>query len=167
MLAEAMQGRNDLVVAAGDLAHVGPAFDGSPVRADGQAKLRRADEAILGDMSEGAPKDFSGSLRRSMTATTSAACLRFTCRSACSGERRARSSPTTNALRTSRTVVGVGRRGCSGGKSRRETGVGILSRALNPCQRLPPPARASNRVLPLGGLQAAPSSSPYIPTSTL
>lgn len=60
ILHEAMQGRNVLVVAAADLAHVGPAFDGDPVQAKGQAKLRQADEAILRAMAEGsAPRFFS------------------------------------------------------------------------------------------------------------
>ena len=42
-----MQGRKAIVVAAADLAHVGPAFDGRPVKTEGQARLRQADDAIL------------------------------------------------------------------------------------------------------------------------
>ncbi len=58
VLTEAIQGRNALVIAAADLAHVGPAFDGAPVHAEGQAKLRRADDAILSAMTEGSAQAF-------------------------------------------------------------------------------------------------------------
>lgn len=58
VLGEAMQGRNALVVAAADLAHVGPAFDGAPVGAEGQARLRGADDAVLAAMAEGSAGRF-------------------------------------------------------------------------------------------------------------
>lgn len=58
VLSRAMAGRNALVVAAADLAHVGPAFDGRPVVAEGQAKLREADDAILAEMAAGSAEGF-------------------------------------------------------------------------------------------------------------
>jgi MEMO1 family protein len=58
VLAEAMKGRKALVVAAADLAHVGPAFDGRPVKTEGQAMLRQADEGILHEMAAGSADGF-------------------------------------------------------------------------------------------------------------
>ena len=58
-----MRGRNAIVVAAADLAHVGPAFSGSPVTAEGKASLRWADEAILRAMAAGSPAGFFGELK--------------------------------------------------------------------------------------------------------
>ena len=47
-LAEATKGRRTLAVAAGDLAHVGPAFgDAEPVDEAGREKVRREDEASM------------------------------------------------------------------------------------------------------------------------
>ena len=63
VLREAMRGRKALVVAAADLAHVGPAFDGRPVTAEGQAKLRLADNAILQEMATGGADGFFRQLK--------------------------------------------------------------------------------------------------------
>jgi AmmeMemoRadiSam system protein B len=63
VLREAMAGRKALVVAAADLAHVGPAFDGRPVEAEGQAKLRESDEAILREMAAGNAERFFNALK--------------------------------------------------------------------------------------------------------
>lgn len=63
VLADAMKGRNALVVAAADLAHVGPAFDGEPVQAAGQARLRQADDAILDQMVAGSAEGFFEELK--------------------------------------------------------------------------------------------------------
>lgn len=46
-LSRAMEGRRVLVVAAGDLAHVGPAFGTPPVNAAALAQLKTADEELL------------------------------------------------------------------------------------------------------------------------
>jgi MEMO1 family protein len=58
-----MKGRNAIVVAAADLAHVGPAFDGEPVKVEGQARLREADDAVLNAMAEGSAEAFFAELK--------------------------------------------------------------------------------------------------------
>jgi AmmeMemoRadiSam system protein B len=63
VLREAMRGRQAMVVAAADLAHVGPAFDGRQVKAEGQANLREADNAILREMSAGSADGFFAELK--------------------------------------------------------------------------------------------------------
>lgn len=63
VLADAMRGRNALVVAAADLAHIGPAFDGDPVRAEGKAKLRTADDGILREIGAGSAAGFFSELK--------------------------------------------------------------------------------------------------------
>jgi hypothetical protein len=45
--------RPTLVVAAGDLGHIGPAFDGPPVTSLGAAQLRAADETLIDHMCVG------------------------------------------------------------------------------------------------------------------
>ena len=58
VLRAALAERKTLVVAAADLAHVGPAFDGRPVRGEGQARLRSADDRLLAAMAAGSAERF-------------------------------------------------------------------------------------------------------------
>jgi AmmeMemoRadiSam system protein B len=58
VLKEAMNGRHAVVVAAADLAHVGPAFDGDPVKSEGRATLRKADDLILDQIGAGSASGF-------------------------------------------------------------------------------------------------------------
>ena len=53
-----------LVVASGDLAHVGPAFDGDPVDEDMLAQIRRLDDEMLGHLAAGDPEGFWQVIRR-------------------------------------------------------------------------------------------------------
>jgi AmmeMemoRadiSam system protein B len=64
ILRQALASHRTLVVAAADLAHVGPAFDGRPVRAEGKAELRSADDAMLRQMEAGSATGFFEELRR-------------------------------------------------------------------------------------------------------
>jgi len=59
-----MAGRQALVIAAGDLAHVGPAFGGDPLDALGQARLRAADQTVIQNICAGDPKLFLGGIRQ-------------------------------------------------------------------------------------------------------
>jgi MEMO1 family protein len=52
-LKAAMAGRRVLVVAAGDLAHVGPAFGGEPLDQAGRTRLRAADAELIERMGQG------------------------------------------------------------------------------------------------------------------
>jgi MEMO1 family protein len=63
VLRRAMQERRTLVVAAADLAHIGPAFGGEAVDAGMQAKLRAADDGILRQMHVGDAAGFFDELR--------------------------------------------------------------------------------------------------------
>ncbi|NLF76882.1 MAG: AmmeMemoRadiSam system protein B, partial [Chloroflexi bacterium] len=56
-------GRNVLVVAAADLAHVGPAFGGPPFGLPGRAELRRTDEELLAMVAGGDAGGFYALLR--------------------------------------------------------------------------------------------------------
>ncbi|TET41388.1 MAG: AmmeMemoRadiSam system protein B, partial [Dehalococcoidia bacterium] len=57
--------RRTLVVAAGDLAHVGPAFgDQYPVDFVGRAKLASQDQRLIDIMSRGQAEDFFEEIRR-------------------------------------------------------------------------------------------------------
>ncbi len=53
-----------LVVASGDLAHVGPAFDGPPVDEAKRAQIQRLDEEMLGLLAAGDAEGFWGVIRR-------------------------------------------------------------------------------------------------------
>jgi AmmeMemoRadiSam system protein B len=64
VLRQAIAGRNALVIAAADLAHVGPAFGGQPVDVWGRARLQSADEEIIDRMSAGDPEGFFQAIRR-------------------------------------------------------------------------------------------------------
>lgn len=62
-LGDALEGRDALVVAAGDLAHVGPAFDGPPVDAYGRARLKVADDELIRTVCAGDAEGFFASIR--------------------------------------------------------------------------------------------------------
>ena len=63
-LRRATEGRRVLMVAAADLAHVGPAFgDAEPLDADDRARLARADERLLASVCLGDADGFFGQLR--------------------------------------------------------------------------------------------------------
>jgi AmmeMemoRadiSam system protein B len=65
-LRDALAGRRVLVVAAADLAHVGPAFgDPQPLDQEEKAELKAFDRKLLAAMSQGHAEDFLGLLRRS------------------------------------------------------------------------------------------------------
>ncbi len=55
--------RRTLVVAAADLAHVGPAFGGRPLEAAGRARLQSADEALLSRVRAGDAEGFLAAIR--------------------------------------------------------------------------------------------------------
>jgi hypothetical protein len=57
-LREATAGRRTLVVAAADLAHVGPAFGGQPLDPLTKAHLRSADDALLAEICAGRAEGF-------------------------------------------------------------------------------------------------------------
>ncbi len=59
LLSRAMRNRKTLVIAAGDLAHVGPAFgDGSPLDIAAKTKLKAEDDASIAAICSGSPRDF-------------------------------------------------------------------------------------------------------------
>jgi AmmeMemoRadiSam system protein B len=64
VLRQVVTGRNALVVAAADLAHVGPAFGGQPVDVWGRARLQAADEEIIERVSAGDAEGFFQAIRR-------------------------------------------------------------------------------------------------------
>lgn len=63
-LRRATAGRRTLVVASGDLAHIGPAFGGEPVDADGRSALQAADAELMRLMGQGDAEGFFGAIRR-------------------------------------------------------------------------------------------------------
>jgi AmmeMemoRadiSam system protein B len=63
-LREVMAGRRALVVAAGDLSHVGPAFGGAPLGLIERARLQTADEELLAAMCAGDAQGFYGAIQR-------------------------------------------------------------------------------------------------------
>ena len=62
-LQAATAGRRVLVVASGDLAHVGPAFGGEPLDLSGRATLAAADEDLIAAMRAGDATQFLTSIR--------------------------------------------------------------------------------------------------------
>jgi AmmeMemoRadiSam system protein B len=62
-LQDAMAGRAALVVAAGDLAHIGPAFDGPPVDGFGLARLKAEDERLVSTICAGDAEAFFSAIR--------------------------------------------------------------------------------------------------------
>lgn len=62
ILREAIQGKNTLIIAAGDLAHVGPAFEGSPVDPGKLIQLKEADDELIQTMCQGDAQGFYDSI---------------------------------------------------------------------------------------------------------
>lgn len=60
----ATNGRRAVVIASGDLAHVGPAFGGEPLTANGRATLRAADDQLINHMVSGDVEGFFGAIRQ-------------------------------------------------------------------------------------------------------
>ncbi len=63
-LAEACAGRRVLVVASGDLAHVGPAFGGQPLNQKARAAVAAADDDLMHQMRAGDAEGFFESIRQ-------------------------------------------------------------------------------------------------------
>ncbi len=63
-LRAAIAGRRAVIVAAGDLAHVGPAFGGRPLDLAGRARLKADDEALIEHMVRGDAAGFFAEIRR-------------------------------------------------------------------------------------------------------
>ena len=59
-----LQNRRVIVVAAGDLAHVGPAFEGEPVDPGELNALKDADEELINSMCQGDADGFYGAIQR-------------------------------------------------------------------------------------------------------
>jgi hypothetical protein len=57
-------GRQVLVVASGDLAHVGPAFGGPKIDAAGRVRIRAADDELIQQMAAGSAEGFFAAIRR-------------------------------------------------------------------------------------------------------
>ena len=64
VLAEAAAGKRTLIVASGDLAHVGPAFGGAPLDKSARRVLRVADDELIAAMRDGDAGAFFSSIRR-------------------------------------------------------------------------------------------------------
>ena len=64
VLQQVTRGRRAVVIASGDLAHVGPAFGGAPLNAATRAQLHLADQALLNHMRAGDVDGFFGEIRR-------------------------------------------------------------------------------------------------------
>ena len=58
------QGRRTVVIASGDLAHVGPAFGGEPLTVNGRTALRTADEQLIQQMVNGNVEGFYSEIRK-------------------------------------------------------------------------------------------------------
>ena len=63
-LAEIGRARRVLVVASGDMSHVGPAFGGRPLTPTGEKRLRLADQDLLGHLQEGDGDGFFRAIAR-------------------------------------------------------------------------------------------------------
>lgn len=57
-------GKRVLYVASGDLSHVGPAFNGEPLNAEGKANLQVMDEEVIARMCAGDAEGFYASIQR-------------------------------------------------------------------------------------------------------
>lgn len=64
VLRSAMAGKRTLIIASGDLAHVGPAFGGDPLDAASRRVLRAADDELVSAMRQGDAAAFFGSIRQ-------------------------------------------------------------------------------------------------------
>lgn len=63
VLRTAMAGRRTLVIASGDLAHVGPAFGGRPLTAAARQRLAAADDELVAAMRAGDSEGFFATIR--------------------------------------------------------------------------------------------------------
>jgi hypothetical protein len=63
VLRSAMAGRRTLIIASGDLAHVGPAFGGDPLNENGRSHIQQADESLIDHMEQGNADAFYHSIR--------------------------------------------------------------------------------------------------------
>lgn len=63
VLRNAQAGRRTLVIASGDLAHVGPAFGGRPLTSAGRQRVHAADEELINAMRAGDMDAFFGTIR--------------------------------------------------------------------------------------------------------
>ena len=63
-LAQAMAGRRVVVVVAGDLSHVGPAFGGQPLDLVGRARLQAADDELIERICAGDDSGFFTAIKR-------------------------------------------------------------------------------------------------------
>lgn len=68
VLRTAMSGKRTLIVASGDLAHVGPAFGGAPLDGAARRVLRQADDALIAAMRTGDAGRFFGAIRQAQNA---------------------------------------------------------------------------------------------------
>lgn len=64
VLKEAMQGRKTIVIAAGDMAHVGPAFGGEPVDPLALQEVTAEDHKLIQAVCQGDAQAFYGAIRR-------------------------------------------------------------------------------------------------------
>lgn len=64
VLARTARHRRVVAVAAGDLAHVGPAFGGAPVHAEMLGNLQAADDELIGAMCQGDASGFFAAIRQ-------------------------------------------------------------------------------------------------------
>lgn len=64
ILRQQTQGRRVLVVASGDLAHVGPAFSGPPLDAPGRQQLGKADQELIDHMQAGDAERFFAAIKQ-------------------------------------------------------------------------------------------------------
>ena len=56
------QGKRTLVIASGDMAHVGPAFDGDPLDDAAKAELRQSDQTLIAQLNAGDANGFFGEI---------------------------------------------------------------------------------------------------------
>lgn len=63
-LAAKTAGRSVMIVAAGDLAHVGPAFGGQPVDLGSRSALKESDEELMARICEGDAEGFLAAIKR-------------------------------------------------------------------------------------------------------
>lgn len=64
LLGQAIAGRNVLVVASGDLAHVGPAFGGAAVDSAGRQRIADADDELTTELAAGRADGFFAAIKR-------------------------------------------------------------------------------------------------------
>ena len=63
-LGRQIAGRKVLVIASGDLSHVGPAFGGAAVDAKSRARIKAADDELMQQMAQGSAEGFFAAIRR-------------------------------------------------------------------------------------------------------